>query len=65
MAGAELPPEEDDDLEPDDDEEGRFFGGGITKDTATVLDFIDERDKNDIVVGTPMGSEIKLELNRI
>lgn len=55
VAGPELPPGEDDDLEPDDDEEGRFFGGGITKDTATVLDFIDERDQDDVDVGTLLG----------
>lgn len=40
-AGPEPPPDFDDDAE---DEEGRFFGGGITKDTADVLDLIDERD---------------------
>ena len=42
-AGPELPPGDDD----ADDEEGRFFGGGITADTADVLDFIDEREKDD------------------
>lgn len=45
-AGPELPPDEDG----ADDEEGRFFGGGITADTADVLDFIDEREKNDTAV---------------
>ena len=39
-AGPSLPPEEDD----DDDEEGRFFGGGVTKDAADALDYIDEQD---------------------
>ncbi|KAL9613140.1 MAG: hypothetical protein Q9167_002305 [Letrouitia subvulpina] len=43
-AGPELPPDEDDPV----DEEGRFFGGGITTNTANVLDFIDERDKDDV-----------------
>jgi beta-catenin-like protein 1 len=35
------------DMEEDggDDEEGRFFGGGITQDTADVLNFIEERDQ--------------------
>lgn len=33
-----------------DDEEGRFFGGGITKDTAEVLNFIDEQDKDHLSV---------------
>ena len=26
------------------DEEGRFFGGGINRDTAEALSFIDDRD---------------------
>ncbi|KAL8722221.1 MAG: hypothetical protein Q9225_001266 [Loekoesia sp. 1 TL-2023] len=43
-AGPELPPDEAE--ETIDDEEGRFFGGGITNDTADVLNFIDERDKD-------------------
>ncbi|MCJ1322687.1 hypothetical protein MMC15_008036 [Xylographa vitiligo] len=43
VAGPELPPDMEDDVE--NDEEGRFFGGGITTDTAEVLDFIDERDQ--------------------
>ncbi|KAH0543002.1 hypothetical protein FGG08_002610 [Glutinoglossum americanum] len=34
-------------VESDDDGEGRFFGGGITKDTAEILDFMDERDSGD------------------
>ena len=42
-AGPEMPPEEED--EQPDDEDGRFFGGGVTKDTAEVLNFIDEREK--------------------
>ncbi|KAL8957225.1 MAG: hypothetical protein Q9193_005448 [Seirophora villosa] len=42
-AGPALPPDEEE--ENIDDEEGRFFGGGITNDTADVLNFIDERDK--------------------
>ena len=45
-AGPELPPNEYD----ADDEEGRFFGGGISTDTAGVLDFIDEREKGDTMV---------------
>ena len=42
-AGPAMP---EDDV-PDDDEEGRFFGGGVNKDTAEVLDFIDQRDAED------------------
>ncbi|KAL8859114.1 MAG: hypothetical protein Q9178_004377 [Gyalolechia marmorata] len=44
-AGPSLPPEE-----PQDsigDEEGRFFGGGITTDTADALNYIDEVDNGD------------------
>ncbi len=47
VAGPELPPDFEEEVA--DDEEGRFFGGGITDDTAEVLNFIDERDKDDIV----------------
>ena len=47
-AGPELPPDFED--EAVGDEEGRFFGGGITRDTADVLDFIDERDQDDSAV---------------
>ena len=45
-AGPELPP--DNDLQPDD-EDDRFFGGGVTRNTADVLDFIEQRDKDDMV----------------
>ena len=45
-AGPELPPDEDD----ANDEEGRFFGGGINRGTAEVLDFIEEREKEDTSV---------------
>lgn len=45
-AGPELPPDEEEPL-PDDDDEGRFFGGGLTKDTTDVMDFIDEQDKEE------------------
>ena len=46
-AGPELPPDEDEEVPAD--EEGRFFGGGINNNTADVLDFIDERDTDDLV----------------
>lgn len=42
-----MPPEEDEDAP--DDVDGRFFGGGVTRDTADALDFVDERDKDDTV----------------
>ncbi|KAI4171973.1 MAG: hypothetical protein LQ343_003882 [Gyalolechia ehrenbergii] len=47
-AGPALPSDEVE--ETIDDEEGRFFGGGITSDTADALNFIDERDKGDDAV---------------
>ncbi|KAL9103743.1 MAG: hypothetical protein Q9163_001247 [Psora crenata] len=43
-AGPQMPPETDGVLDDDDD---RFFGGGVDKNTADILDFIDERDKDD------------------
>ena len=39
-----MPPEEDELL---DDADGRFFGGGVTRNTADIMDFIDEREKID------------------
>lgn len=45
-----VPPLSDEQVEVQDDQEGRFFGGGITNDTAEVLDFIDERDRDDLGV---------------
>lgn len=47
-AGPALPPDQEE--ENIDDEEGRFFGGGITNDTADVLNFINERDKGEDAV---------------
>ncbi|KAI4265676.1 MAG: hypothetical protein L6R38_009246 [Xanthoria sp. 2 TBL-2021] len=44
-AGPALPPEEAEDGIAD--EEGRFFGGGITSDTADALNYIDELDTGD------------------
>ena len=52
VAGPELPPDEDG----IDDEEGRFFGGGINDDTAEVLDFIEEREKEDTSVSLTPGT---------
>ncbi|KAH9429174.1 hypothetical protein MCOR02_010582 [Pyricularia oryzae] len=39
--GPSAPPEDD---IPDDDEDGRFFGGGITRQEAEVLDFVESAD---------------------
>lgn len=46
-AGPQMPPNEE--PEGPDDEEGRFFGGGITRDTADVLDFMEEQDPDELV----------------
>ena len=48
LAGPELPPDMQEEVP--DDEEGRFFGGGITSDTAEVLDFIDEQEQDKTTV---------------
>ena len=53
-AGPELPPEEDGLA---DDEDGRFFGGGVTKDTADVLDFIEEREIDNSVCQSHLPSD--------
>ena len=47
-AGPELPPDEEEEAGPGD-EEGRFFGSGITSNTADVLDFMEEQDKDETV----------------
>ncbi|KAI9791746.1 MAG: hypothetical protein M1816_003556 [Peltula sp. TS41687] len=45
-AGPELPPPDEVDFGPTE-EDDRFFGGGITKHTAEILDFMDERGDDD------------------
>ncbi|MCJ1424884.1 hypothetical protein MMC29_002772 [Sticta canariensis] len=52
VAGPELLLDQEDEVV--DDDEGRFFGGGITKDAAEALDFIDEQDKDHLKV-SPSG----------
>jgi beta-catenin-like protein 1 len=42
-AGPSLPPDDDE----GDDEEGRFFGGGVTGETAQALDYLDQQDGED------------------
>ncbi|KAL7266470.1 hypothetical protein RUND412_010983 [Rhizina undulata] len=45
-AGPALPADFFDDAPPEEDEDGgRFFGGGVNRKTAEILDFMDERDK--------------------
>ena len=46
-AGPTMPADEED--AGPEDEEGRFFGGGITSNTKSVLDFMDEQDKEELV----------------
>lgn len=49
-AGPSLPPDEDEEEESADaDEEGRFFGGGVTRDTRTAMDYLDQADGEDYV----------------
>jgi beta-catenin-like protein 1 len=48
-AGPELPPDFDaEDIV--DDEEGRFFGGGMERETAQAMDYIEEQDKGELMV---------------
>ncbi|KLJ07869.1 hypothetical protein EMPG_16651 [Blastomyces silverae] len=46
-AGPELPPDFNPDEDIQDDEEGRFFGGGISRDTAGALNFVEKLDQGD------------------
>ena len=56
-AGPEMPPDFDDAA---NDEEGRFFGGGITNDTAQALDFVDEQDQESQLVRSQIPSRVVL-----
>ena len=53
VAGPELPPDFDQEDVPDD-EEGRFFGGGVTRDTTSALDFVDKQDESGAGVAIPL-----------
>ena len=48
-AGPAAPPDDVDDAE-SDDEEGRFFGGGIAKGTAEILDYVEKQEAADAAV---------------
>jgi beta-catenin-like protein 1 len=48
-AGPELPPDFDAEDIPDD-EEGRFFGGGMERQTAQAMQYIDQQDDGEIAV---------------
>ena len=41
-AGPELPPDDE-----GDDEDGRFFGTGVTRDTAEAIDYIEQQEEDD------------------
>lgn len=57
-AGPELPPDFDTEDIPDD-EEGRFFGGGMERQTAQAMQYIDQQDGGDVAVGTPDLAELQ------
>lgn len=63
-AGPAMPPEQDEEEAGPEDDEGRFFGGGITKNTTAVLDFIDDQDKDASVRLSNHPDETSLELSR-
>ncbi|KAF9886436.1 hypothetical protein FE257_011468 [Aspergillus nanangensis] len=44
-AGPELPPDFDTEDGPDEDEEGRFFGGGMDRQTAQAMHYIDQQEE--------------------
>ena len=48
-AGPELPPDFDAEDIPDD-EEGRFFGGGMERQTAQAMQYIDQNEEADAAV---------------
>ncbi|KAL1990431.1 hypothetical protein VTN49DRAFT_6270 [Thermomyces lanuginosus] len=50
VAGPELPPDFEEDI-PDDDE-GRFFGGGMAKETAQAMEYLDQAEK-EVEVAAP------------
>lgn len=51
-AGPAMPPGDDqEDADGNDDEDGRFFGGGVSRNTTDVLDYIDQREGQENTVG--------------
>lgn len=44
-AGPELPPDFEEDIP--DDEEGRFFGGGMERQTAEAMQYIDQQEETE------------------
>ncbi|KAL2864928.1 beta-catenin-like protein 1 [Aspergillus lucknowensis] len=47
-AGPELPPDFESENIPDDDE-GRFFGGGMERETAQAMNYIDNQDQGEVM----------------
>lgn len=64
VAGPEMPPDAEEQLPNDDDDEGRFFGGGLTKNTVDVMDFIDEQDTDETVSFDAVSVGLKARLMR-
>lgn len=61
FAGPELPPDFEEDVP--DDEEGRFFGGGMAKETAQAMDYLDRQDQDgDTAVSGVRSEESDMEL---
>lgn len=58
--GPGLPPDDDD--ADNDDEEGRFFGGGITAQESEVLNYMDEREKDDTNGTTTTAATAKFDV---
>lgn len=46
VAGPELPSDLDNEEDENTDEEGRFFGGGVSRDTREIMDFVNEQDED-------------------
>lgn len=55
FAGPELPPDFEEDVP--DDEEGRFFGGGMAKETAQAMDYLDRQDQDGDTAVSGMGGD--------
>lgn len=62
FAGPDLPPDFEEDVP--DDEEGRFFGGGMAKETAQAMDYLDKQDQDgDAAVSGILRGKVDMETN--
>ena len=52
LAGPEMLPDliDDESDDEEDDAEGRFFGGGVGRDTAAAMNFLDQHDQDNAIV---------------